>query len=166
MSNETQKQSSQAESPDSSAPKKKLRTNSGSKMASIGNVFSRGEQEKHCSMVEPVGTSPSNLDGDLRLIRGLFVVSLISWCLYLFFRHNRLKKDEEERQEHQQNIGERESLERKEYSEILIVLKKSNFLTILYNYKMQKITLREAKDLLSDNFGLSNSEILSILNNA
>lgn len=36
----------------------------------------------------------------------------------------------------------------KEQEQVALVLEKSDFLNILYKYKMQKITLTKAKDLL------------------
>ena len=59
---------------------------------------------------------------------------------------------------------EKQRIEEKQLSDIILVLKKYNFLNILHKYKMQKITLKEAKNLLSANFGLKENDILSILN--
>ena len=160
---ETQTQNSQTAPFEGIAPKKEWPTGSGSsRMAAISPVLLR---EKHCSVAESAPTSPSNLYPYASLIKGSLVLTVLSGCLFIFFRENRLKKNEKQKEERQHFSAEKASLERKSFSDILFVLKNSNFLTILHNYKMQKINLREAKDLLSANFGLSDSEVLSILNN-
>lgn len=84
-----------------------------------------------------------------------------------FFRYKRLKEEEnlQKRAEKQQNPYEMECEKRKELYDIAIVLEKSDFLNILYKYKMQKITLTKTKDLLSIKCGLSESDILLILEN-
>jgi len=142
--------------PKSAMPTKKTHTEAGSsKMASIGNPFFSKEKEQYCSVAQSTRVAPSNDSPYLPLARGLFVLSAVSGCLYLYLRHNSLKKDAKQREEGQEYLHEKQSMEEKELSDIIIVLKKSNFLNILHKYKMQKITLKEAKNLLSANFGLS-----------
>jgi len=151
--------------PESTAPTKKARTGySSSIMALMGNSFLPKEQEKQCSVAQPTPINPSNYSPYLQLARGLFALSAVSGCLYLYLRYTRLKKDAKQGEERQQYFHEKQSIEEKELSDIIIVLKKSNFLNILHKYKMQKITLKEAKNLLSANFGLKEHEVLSILN--
>lgn len=53
----------------------------------------------------------------------------------------------------------------KEQEQVALVLEKSDFLNILYKYKMQKITLTKAKDLLFSKCKLSEPEIVLILKN-
>ena len=112
-------------------------------------------------MAQPTPINPSNYSPYLQLARSLFALSAVSGCLYLNFRYTRLKKDAKEREERQQYFHEKQSMEEKQLSDIIIVLKKYNFLNILHKYKMQKITLKEPKNVLSAIFELSENKILN-----
>ncbi len=152
-------------SPKSSITTNKKHVGSGSsKIASVGNPFYPKEQHKHYSVGQSGPAVPSSESPYLPLARGLFALSVVSGCLYLYLCYFSSKKDTKQRKERQQYFHEKQSIEEKEFSDIIIVLKKSNFLNILHKYKMQKITLKEAKNLLSANFGLKEHEVLSILN--
>ena len=152
------------------SPRSSIRTNqkyidsSSSKMASVGNPFYPKEKQKHCSIGQCEPVVPSMDNPYVPLARGLFALAAVSGCLYLFLSYFSWKNDTKQRKESQQYFDEKQRTEEKEFSDIIIVLKESNFLNILHKYKMQKITLKEVKILLSTNFGLKENQILSILN--
>ena len=148
--------------PESAAPTKKARTGSSSSiMALMGNSFLPKEKQKHCSVGQSGPVFPLSESPYLQLAHGLFALAAVCGFLYLFLTYLSWK---EETKESQQYFDEKQRTEEKEFSDIIIVLKESNFLNILHKYKMQKLTLKETKNLLSANFGLKENEILSILN--
>ena len=133
--------------------------------ASMGNsCFHKGQEQFYSvGQAAPTLTRPSSPDYSVAFI--WFGISAFFLGLFFVLRQDRLNSDKNLREEakRNQNLYEIGSEKRKEVSNIARILENSEFLNILILYKMQKVNLTEAKDLLSTKFELPESDILLIL---
>ena len=132
-------------------------------MAAMKGVTKEQEQFYSVGQAAPTLTRPSNPDYTVAFI--WFGLSAFFTGLFFVLRQKRLNSEKNLREEakRDQNLYEIGSEKRKEVYNIARILENSEFLNILTLYKMQKVNLTEAKDLLSTKFELSESDILLIL---